>query len=391
MARHQRLLPRPMATAFLAGASMFSALPGATAQPAPDQTGAIVAAANAFLSTLDASQRDAGMFAFDDAAQRANWSNFPNGVFPRAGVEWGELDEAQHAALLALLEAVLSPYGVQMVREQMAADDVLAGLPTTDVFPAEVAIAADAEATAAAAAAANPASTAGGAPPGGGRAGGPPAGGGGGTLFGSDLYFVSFLGEPSETDPWMLQFGGHHLALNITVVGPDVTFAPSLTGGQPTMYLVDGQPVYVAEEEAEQAAALMASLTDAQRAEVVRGAQSINLVLGPGQDGKVLAPEGLPARAMDAAQKDRLLALIAARIGILNDEDFAAAMADIEANIDETYFAWFGSPDDAVNSYWRVTGPALLLEFSPQGSDGGNHLHNMYRNPTNDYGADWAQ
>lgn len=188
----------------------------------------------------------------------------------------------------------------------------------------------------------------------------------------------------------MLQFGGHHLAINATIVGPNVTFAPSLTGGQPTMFLVDGQPVYIVEKEAEQAAALMASFSEAQRAAVVRGSQSINLVLGPGQDGMVLEPEGLPASGMDAAQKEQLLALISARIGILNDDDFAAAMTDIEANIDQTYFAWFGAPDDAVNSYWRVTGPTLLLEFSPQGSDGGNHLHNMYRNPTNDYGAAWV-
>lgn len=281
-----------------------------------------------------------------------------------------------------------------MVREQMAADDVLAGLPTTAALPGQPMIAVDAEAAAAAAAAANPASAAG-APAGGPGGGGgrPPGGGGapgGGTLFGSDLYFVAFLGEPSATDPWILQFGGHHLAINATIVGPNVTFAPSLTGGQPTMVLVDGQPVYIVEKETEQAAALMASFSDTQRADVIRGTQSINLVLGPGQDGMVLEPEGLSASAMDAAQKQQLLALISARIGILNDDDFAAAMTDIEANIDATYFAWFGATDDAVNSYWRVTGPTVLLEFSPQGSDGGNHLHNMYRHPTNDYGAAWV-
>jgi len=33
-------------------------------------------------------------------------------------------------------------------------------------------------------------------------------------MFGRDLDYVSFLGMPSEKNPWMLQFGGHHLALN---------------------------------------------------------------------------------------------------------------------------------------------------------------------------------
>ena len=61
-------------------------------------------------------------------------------------------------------------------------------------------------------------------PPGFGGAGGPdgwrPIGrGAGGDMFGSDLYYISFLGQPSTSNPWMLQFGGHHLALNITIAG----------------------------------------------------------------------------------------------------------------------------------------------------------------------------
>jgi hypothetical protein len=38
-------------------------------------------------------------------------------------------------------------------------------------------------------------------------------------MFGRDLFYISILGKPSVKDPWMLQFGGHHLALNITMVG----------------------------------------------------------------------------------------------------------------------------------------------------------------------------
>jgi hypothetical protein len=37
--------------------------------------------------------------------------------------------------------------------------------------------------------------------------------------FGRDEYFISFLGKPSATAPWMIQFGGHHLALNLTIAG----------------------------------------------------------------------------------------------------------------------------------------------------------------------------
>ena len=86
---------------------------------------AIVAAADAFLAALDDEGRAAATFDFDDAEQRARWSNLPVDLVERAGVAWGELDESQRAALMALLDAVLGPDGVKRVRGQMAADDVL--------------------------------------------------------------------------------------------------------------------------------------------------------------------------------------------------------------------------------------------------------------------------
>ena len=33
-------------------------------------------------------------------------------------------------------------------------------------------------------------------------------------VFGKDEYYFSILGTPSVTEPWMWQFGGHHLAFN---------------------------------------------------------------------------------------------------------------------------------------------------------------------------------
>jgi hypothetical protein len=39
--------------------------------------------------------------------------------------------------------------------------------------------------------------------------------GGHNPIFGKELYYISILGKPPEKDPWMLQLGGHHLALII--------------------------------------------------------------------------------------------------------------------------------------------------------------------------------
>ena len=61
---------------------------------------------------------------------------------------------------------------------------------------------------------------------GGGGRGGPRrrrAGGGRRRRFGEDEYYLAFLGTPSTTAPWMLQFGGHHLAINLTLAGSQAT------------------------------------------------------------------------------------------------------------------------------------------------------------------------
>jgi len=41
------------------------------------------------------------------------------------------------------------------------------------------------------------------------------------------------------------------------------------------------------------------------------------------------------------------------------------------------------------NIYYRIQGPTLLIEFQVEGNLGANegHLHSIYRDPTNEYGA----
>ena len=46
--------------------------------------------------------------------------------------------------------------------------------------------------------------------------------------FGRDNYYLALLGAPSLTAPWRIQFGGHHLAINVTVVGKSNVMTPSL-------------------------------------------------------------------------------------------------------------------------------------------------------------------
>lgn len=322
-----------------------------------DTTGKTVAAAKDFLATLDDAGRVKVSLPFDDE-HKARWSNFPVGVVPRNGVRWGDLSAAQRDAALKLLSTALSAQGLRKVKEIMEGDEVL---KATDS----------------------------GTPPGGGRPGGPGAGMGS-PNFGRDNYYLAFLGAPSLTEPWMIQFGGHHLAINLTVVGKSNVMTPSLPAAQPAVYKLNGETVRPLGRENDKGFALVNSLDAAQRKQAILNYQVSDLVLGPGQDGKTIQPEGIKAPALNAAQQQMLLDLAHEWVGILNDEAASAKMAEIKSNLPETWFAWSGPTTQGSASYFRIQGPTLLIEYSPQRSRGGgldtNHIHTIYRDPTNDYG-----
>jgi hypothetical protein len=333
-----------------------------------DTTGKTVAAAKAFLATLDTAGRAKVSLAFD-GEQKTRWSNFPVGMVPRNGVRLGDLSAAQRDAAMKLLSTALSKQGLQKVKEIMEGDEVL---KTSE--------------------------SGGGGPTGGPPSGGPPTGppGGrsgrmGGPNFGRDNYYLALLGAPSLTEPWMIQFGGHHLAINLTIVGKSNVMTPSLPAAQPAIYKLNGETVRPLGRENDKSFALINSLDAAQAEQAILNYQVSDLVLGPGEDGKTIQPEGVKASALQPAQQQMLLDLAHEWVGILNDEAAAVKMNEIKANLPETWFAWSGPTTQGSAAYFRIQGPTLLIEYSPQRSRGSggidvNHIHTIYRDPTNDYG-----
>ena len=302
----------------------------------------VVTAANAFLATLDQAQRSKVLFDFNDSAQRVRWSNLPVTMVSRAGVNLGELNAAQRAAALALLSSVLSRRGFEKIQQIVEADELLRVNDRSR------------------------------------------------TMFGRDLYFISILGTPSETAPWILQFGGHHLALNITIAGPRGVLTPSLTGAQPAQYVANGKTIRPLGQESDKAVALLNSLTPDQRTRAVVSYNIGDLVLGPGQDGKTIQPEGLKGSAMTEQQRAMLLDIISEWSGIVHESAAAARLEELRAGLADTWFAWSGPTDVAagrnISAYYRIQGPNVVIEYAPQRSDPGMHIHAMYRDPTNDYG-----
>lgn len=275
---------------------------------------------------------------------QAVWSNYPVSDVLRPGLRLGTLTASQRATAMHLLKTVLSPMGYQKVLDIMGSDQAL-----TDA----------------------------------------------GTNFasGEAVYTIGIFGEPSATKPWMLEFGGHHLGLNIVIAGAGGSMTPTLTGAQPSVYKRGDKVVRVLAQENDTAFALLDTLTSTQKKQAILNYEVNDLVLGPGMAGKQIQPEGLKASELNAQQRALLLHVIAQWAGIVNDAYAKVRMAEIEADLSETYFAWSGPTTHEVgkngSSYYRIQGPRLVIEFSPQGVGGDPtmHVHTIYRDPTNDYGV----
>src|SRR5438105_5541399 len=111
--------------------------------------------------------------------------------------------------------------------------------------------------------------------------------------------------------------------------------------------------------ENDKAFELMNALAAQQQDQAILDYQVTDLVLGPGEDGRVLEPEGIPASEMDADQQAMLVDLVRQWVGIVNDETAMARMSEIEDGLNETYFAWSGPTTNGEVIYYRITGPTL--------------------------------
>ena len=302
----------------------------------------VVGATKKFLASLGEPQRSKAVFDFKDAAQRKRWSNLPTSFVKRAGLRMGDLSAEQRKGVLTILQAALSPQGYEKVLQIVEADEDLRKTSNQNIF-------------------------------------------------GRDEYYVSFLGQPSTTEPWMIQFGGHHLAINLTLAGNQGTLAPSHTAAQPAIFELEGKTIRPLGHETDKAFALMAALDETQRKQALIGSQMRDLVLGPGRDGQTIQPEGIKGSALNAKQQEMLLDLAGEWSGIAQESIAKVKMEEMRKNIGETWFAWSGPTEKGSAAYFRIQGPTVIIEFAPQklGGDPTKHLHTIYRDPTNEYGKKW--
>ena len=326
---------------------------GAPDPAARATTAKVVKASQAFLATLSSDQRAKVVLGFDDPAKQAGWSNLPNVIAQRAGVELVDLDAAQRDALTPVLQASLSQQGWAQVQDIRAADDRLAELLAASGGPPK---------------------------------GGPPV------SFGHDHYFIAFFGEPSTSAPFQVAFGGHHLAQNITFSPDAISDTPEFVGTEPTSFQEGGNTYQPLGQEISAATALVAALDpDQLAAATLKGTYDDALLLA-GKDGQFPAqPEGVVVADLSQQQQDEVTAVLRAWVG---DADEATAVERVKgyvADYDKTRVGVSGTPAfDQVGDYLRVDGPNVWIELSataPRNAGNAVHYHSVYRDEALDYGG----
>jgi hypothetical protein len=315
-------------------------------------TTAVVAAATRFVQALTPEQRARTTFPVDDSEWR-RWNNIHRAA--RAGIAFSAMTAAQQSRGYELLQASLSARGLEKTRNVMRLNHTIAEM--TDNF----------------------------------------------TEYGEGLYNLVVLGEPSPTEPWGWQLEGHHLIVNYFVLGDQVVMTPAFWGSEPAV-ATSGKYAGTAILQDEQSAGLaMVRALDARqrgRAVLETAKNGNNILTQAFSDNVVLDYAGIRVSSFSDAQKRQLLGLVGLYVGHMREGHARARMSEIEARLDDTYFAWIGGTEDDSVYYYRIHSPVVLIEFDhetpvglrhlyPPGVPYREHIHSVVRTPNgNDYGKD---
>ncbi len=278
-----------------------------------------------------------------DAEARDDWSYWPRA---REGLTMGQMTAAQRVLAHELMESLLSARGYFEVQSIWSLEEVLQQRETTSF------------------------------------------------ARGVEHYAFAVFGVPGTEEAWGWRLDGHHVSLNVTVVGDELSVTPSFFGTNPGRVdtgLLAGLEVLRYEGRA--GFTLLNALDEGQRAAALIGEEAPRDILS-GQNGKAretwdewkttTAPAGLPSTDMSDEQRLLLRDLVEEVLSRYRPE-----IADAERGaiiFDDLSFAWMGATAPGAPHYFRVASPTFVYEYDASGPDG-NHVHSVWRDPADDFGG----
>jgi len=360
---------------------------------------AMAKAANEFVSSLTSDQRTKAVYPLS-SEEWTRWNFIPASMFPRNGISFKELNQAQRQRAHDLMKASLSQAGYLTASSVMQLENVLreiegpsasAGAPPPAAQPAQPAPA-PAPPT-------DPAAGERGGARGGGQRGGRGGRGGGGDGGGApvirdpELYYVTVFGDPSAKGAWGWRLEGHHVSLRFAVDNGKllVSSTPQFLGSNPAEVPYGYGPytglrVLAAQEDA--ARSLVLALDAKRQAIAIVAPNPRGFASGTTVKFDAQTPVGLPMSQMTAAERGMLMKLIDSYATIMPADIAAARLAKIKsAGTDTIAFAWSGSTEKGRQYQYQVQGPTFLIEHNNT-QNNGNHIHAVWRDFNGDFGRD---
>jgi len=300
---------------------------------------AMKSAADAFLGSLDDAKRGQATFPFDGDA-RENFKFTPQ---TRTGLPLKDMNEAQRAAAMKLLDAVLSEKGKLKAMQIITLEGVLREMEKKPDYR-------------------DP-----------------------------EKYYISIFGKPGDEKGWGWKYEGHHVALNYTIVGgKEVSVTPSFYGANPgEVREGEHKGLRVLKAEDEVAHALVNVLLEGGKKDVIFSEKAPAEIL-TAENRKVTAldPVGVAAADMTEAQKKALLELLSVYTDRHRKDIAEADMKKIEeAGLDKVRFGWAGGTKPGEAWYYRIQGPTFLMEAANT-QNNANHVHATWRSFEGDFGRD---
>jgi hypothetical protein len=314
----------------------------------------VVCLAEAFLATLTTTQQETVVLELD-LANAKRWSNLPCGISCRNGLEFSSLTSTQLAAAKAVIQAAAGTTSGEGYDEFITintADDYLGTMASG---------------------------------------------------YGSGNYVIAFLGTPSTTGKWMLQYGGHHYAANITYDAGTVTsITPSHQGVEPHGSFTYNGTTYASPLATEVSVMqdMLASFSSTELAGAKISGTFSDCLMIPGSTTNTMptTKQGILVSSLSSTAQAKVMAAMMPWIEDYDSTSVATFSAIYQNELANTYVCYAsntsGTSGDASSffttntDYVRIDGPSVWIEFICQTGvviSSQIHYHSVYRDHSRDY------
>ncbi len=313
-------------------------------------------AAQTFLATLSTSQSNSLIYARTLTNSEA-WSNLPIPLATRNGLAISNFTTAQVSALLNVLTNAVgtngSFNGAWLVTQMRYADSILAQY----------------------------------------NSGG----------YGSNQYYIAFVGAPSTNSPWLLQFGGHHLAYNISFNTTNLSATPFFNGVEPKVWTNSDSSIF--SPLTNKFAAVVALRSTLTSSALLSGTYS-DIVFGANGTGNHdnypqayptnNSTRGVCCTNLSSSQIAQVKAVIEAWVTNVSTAVSSQLLPIYESDLamSQTYVGYSGSDATMATaaSYVRIDGPRVWIEFICQNGIvfSAIHFHTIWRDKLSDYGSQYG-